>query len=83
MSELFLDNCEVPAANLLGKEGAGMAVFSHSIEWERGFILASAIGTMERLLEQCIQYAKHRQQFQQPIGKFQLVASKLVDMKMR
>ncbi|MEH2455972.1 acyl-CoA dehydrogenase family protein [Nostoc sp.] len=48
MAELLLENCEVPAANLLGKEGAGMAVFSHSIEWERGFILASAIGSMER-----------------------------------
>ena len=83
MAELILDNCEVPVANLLLKEGAGMAVFSHSMEWERGFILASAIGTMERLIEQCTQYAKQRQQFQQPIGKFQLIASKLVDMKMR
>ncbi|MEG4167526.1 MULTISPECIES: acyl-CoA dehydrogenase family protein [unclassified Microcoleus] len=83
MAELLLDNCEVPAANLLGKEGAGMAVFSHSMEWERGFILASAIGSMERLLEQCTQYAKNRKQFQQPIGKFQLISSKLVDMKMR
>ncbi|CAH2575576.1 L-prolyl-[peptidyl-carrier protein] dehydrogenase (plasmid) [Planktothrix rubescens] len=80
MAELILDNCEVPVANLLLKEGAGMAVFSHSMEWERGFILASAIGTMERLIEQCTQYAKQRQQFQQPIGKFQLIASKLVDI---
>lgn len=83
MAELLLDNCEVPAANLLLKEGAGMAVFNHSMEWERGFILASAIGSMERLLEQCTQYAKNRKQFQQPIGKFQLISSKLVDMKMR
>lgn len=83
MAELLLDNCEVPTANLLLKEGAGMAVFSHSMEWERGFILASVIGSMERLLEQCTQYAKQRQQFKQPIGKFQLVANKLVDMKMR
>ncbi|MEH2137441.1 acyl-CoA dehydrogenase family protein [Nostoc sp.] len=83
MAEIVLENCEVPAANLLGKEGAGMAVFSHSMEWERGFILASAIGSMERLLEQCVQYTKKRKQFQQPIGKFQLISSKLVDMKMR
>jgi alkylation response protein AidB-like acyl-CoA dehydrogenase len=83
MAEILLENCEVPAANLLGKEGTGMAVFSHSMEWERGFILASAIGSMERLLEQCVQYAKKRKQFQQPIGKFQLISSKLVDMKMR
>ena len=38
---------------------------------------------MERLLETCIRYAKERKQFGQPIGKFQLVASKIVDMKLR
>jgi hypothetical protein len=38
---------------------------------------------MERLLETCIAYAKERKQFGQPIGKFQLVFSKIVDMKVR
>jgi alkylation response protein AidB-like acyl-CoA dehydrogenase len=40
-------NCEVPAANLLGKECLEMVVFSPCMEWERGLILASAIGSME------------------------------------
>ena len=40
-------NCEVPAANLLEKECVGMVVFSPCMEWERGLILASAIGSME------------------------------------
>jgi len=40
-------NCEVPAANLLGKECLGMVVFSPCMEWERGLILASATGSME------------------------------------
>ncbi|CAD5955712.1 L-prolyl-[peptidyl-carrier protein] dehydrogenase [Planktothrix tepida] len=83
LGELFLENCEVPSENRLGQEGSGLAIFNHSMEWERGFILASAIGTMERLLESCIQYARKRQQFGQSIGKFQLVSSKIVDMKMR
>lgn len=83
LGELVLENCEVPVENRLGQEGAGLAIFNHSMEWERGFILASAIGTMERLLETCIQYAKKRQQFGQPIGKFQLVSSKIVEMKLR
>jgi len=83
MGELFLENCFVPAEKRLGKEGAGMAIFSHSMEWERGFILASAIGSMEWLLEKCVRYARERQQFGQAIGKFQSVANKIVGMKMR
>lgn len=83
LGELVLENCSVPAENLLGKEGGGLALFTHSMEWERGFILSSAVGTMERLLKSCVNYAKKRKQFGQPIGKFQLVSTKLVDMKLR
>jgi alkylation response protein AidB-like acyl-CoA dehydrogenase len=83
LGEFGFENCEVPAENLLAQEGSGVAIFSHSMEWERGFILASAIGTMERILKSCLDYAKRRQQFGQPIGKFQLVSTKLVDMKLR
>lgn len=81
--ELSFENCEVELKNRLGKEGSGVAIFTHSMEWERGFILASAIGTMERILNQCIQYARKRQQFGQSIGKFQLVSSKIAEMKVR
>jgi alkylation response protein AidB-like acyl-CoA dehydrogenase len=83
MSELVLDGCRVPADALLGREGAGMAVFNHSMEWERSFILASAIGTMTRQLERTIAYAKERKQFGQSIGKFQAVSHRIVDMKLR
>jgi alkylation response protein AidB-like acyl-CoA dehydrogenase len=83
MSEVFFDDCEVPEENRLGREGAGPSLFTHSMTWERGCILAGAVGTMRRLLETCVCYAKTRKQFNQPIGKFQLVATKLVDMKMR
>ncbi|MEX2112179.1 MAG: acyl-CoA dehydrogenase family protein [Pirellulales bacterium] len=83
MSEMFFSDCEVPEENRLGKEGAGTALFTHSMSWERGCILASAVGSMQRLLERCIRFAKERKQFGQPIGKFQLVASRIVDMKLR
>ncbi len=83
MGELDLVDCEVPVENRLGKEGAGVAAFTHSMEWERSCILATAVGAMQRQLETCIQYAKRRRQFGQPIGKFQLVSSKIVDMKLR
>jgi alkylation response protein AidB-like acyl-CoA dehydrogenase len=83
MAELFFDDCEVPVENRLGREGGGRNLFNQSMAWERSFILASAVGAMERLLDLSIAYARERKQFDQPIGKFQLVASKIVDMKMR
>ena len=83
LGEVSFPDCEVPLENRLGSEGAGVAIFTHSMEWERSCILASAVGSMQRQLETCIQYARQRKQFGQSIGKFQLVASKIVDMKLR
>jgi len=83
MAEVFFENCEVPEENLLGKEGGGAFLFTRSMTWERGCILASAVGAMQRLLETCIRYANERKQAGQSIGKFQLVATKIVDMKLR
>jgi alkylation response protein AidB-like acyl-CoA dehydrogenase len=51
--------------------------------WERGTILASAVGSMQRLLETCVRFARERKQFGQSIGKFQLVSTRIVDIKMR
>ncbi len=83
MSEVILQDCEVPAANRLGVEGAGMAVFNCSMEWERACILASCVGTMERQLEQCIAHARSRRQFGKPIGSFQSVSNRIAEMKVR
>jgi L-prolyl-PCP dehydrogenase len=83
MAEVFFENCEVPEENLLGKEGGGAFLFTRSMTWERGCILSSAVGSMQRLLETCIRYANERKQGGQSIGKYQLVASKIVDMKVR
>jgi alkylation response protein AidB-like acyl-CoA dehydrogenase len=83
MSEVVLANCEVPAENLLGRPGAGMAIFNSSMEWERSCILAGAIGSMERQLERSLGYARERKQFGQSIGKFQAVSHRIVEMKLR
>lgn len=83
MCELFFDECEIPVENRLGPEGAGQMLFTDSLTWERSCILASAVGTMERILQTSIRYAKTRKQFGKSIGKHQLVASKIVDMKLR
>ncbi len=83
IGEIFFDDCKVAACSRLGEEGGGAAIFTHAMEWERAFILAPAVGTMERVLERCLDYAKERRQFGKAIGKFQLVSSKLVDMRLR
>lgn len=83
MAELILEDCIVPVQNRLGKEGNGAAIFEDTVEWERSCILASILGGMERQLEQCIKYSRERKQFDRPIGKFQSIANKIVDMKVR
>ena len=83
MAELVLEDCEVPAENVLGREGLGQAIFTASMEWERICILASHLGMMRRLLETSLQYATDRQQFGQPIGQFPAIASKIAEMDIR
>ncbi len=83
MAELGFDDCHVPVANRLGKEGRGATLFNDSMEWERGCILASAVGAMERQLEESVAYARERRQFGTAISQFQAVQHRLVDMKVR
>lgn len=83
MAEIVFEDCKVPVSNLLGREGRGVAVFECSMEWERGCILANCLGVMRRQLEDAISYAKVRRQSGKPIGKYQSVANRIVDMKVR
>jgi alkylation response protein AidB-like acyl-CoA dehydrogenase len=83
MSELFLDDCAVGDGQLLGRAGRGAAVFTEAMLWERGLIMAAAVGTMQRQLERCVAYAREREQFGRPIGEFQAVAHRIAGMKLR
>jgi alkylation response protein AidB-like acyl-CoA dehydrogenase len=83
LSELFLTGCEVPRESMLASPGAGMAIFNTAMRWERGLILAAAVGTMRRQIERCLTYAGERVQFGQPIGAFQAVSHKIADMRLR
>ena len=80
MGELVFENCKLPAASLLGREGRGSRIFNTALEWERGAILASVVGTMQRQLDRCVQQARTRKQFGQPIGSFQVLQHRAVDM---
>lgn len=83
MSELMLDDCEVPLENRLGREGRGGQIFNEAMEWERGFILASYLGTMERQIQECSRHAKDRHQFGKPLAANQAVSNRLVQMRVR
>ena len=83
MGEIVFTNCEIPAQNRLGSEGNGSLMFQHSMHWERTLILAPHVGTMKRVLEKCVQYARRRRQFGQSIGKFQSVSNRIADMQVR
>lgn len=80
--ELILTDCLVPASALIGREGQGAMLFSEAMEWERTLIPACLLGELERILEDCVQYARDRRAFGQSIGEFQAVAHKLAHMKM-
>jgi alkylation response protein AidB-like acyl-CoA dehydrogenase len=81
MGEVAFSGCRVPVANRLGAEGSGTAVFNAAMEWERACIFASHLGSMQRLMEDTIAYAKSRKQFGQKISRFSPIADRIVDMK--
>jgi len=79
--ELVLSDCYVPAASVIGREGQGVIIFSEAVEWERVLFPACSLGQLERVLEECIQYAKEREAFGQPIGEFQAISHKIAKMR--
>ena len=83
IGEIVLDGCFVPESALLGPEGAGASIFNYVIEWERGLLLASQVGAMARQLDDTIEYVRTREQFGQPVGKFQSVSNRIADMRLR
>jgi len=83
ISSLYLDGCRIPVANRVGDEGSGSTIFSESMHYERSCLLAAWLGSMERTLARAIEHARERKQFRRPIGKFQAISHKIVDMKLR
>lgn len=83
MGEVTLDNCRVPADCMLGTEGAGYQLFLAGAVWERGFMFASQVGVLARILDRCVQHAGSRKQFGRPIAEFQGVSHKIADMAVR
>ena len=75
--ELYFDDVEVPAENLLGQEGKGFKYCMASLSNTRLTAAAGGVGVSQGLIDEAIKYAKEREQFGRPIGKFQMVQEEL------
>jgi isovaleryl-CoA dehydrogenase len=78
--ELVFRDCAVPAANILGQEGRGVAVLMSGLDFERTVLSGGPVGIMQACLDVVIPYLHDRRQFGQAIGEFQLMQGKLADM---
>jgi butyryl-CoA dehydrogenase len=78
--EIVFDNCEVPAANLLGTEGGGFRTFMKTLEAGRISIGAFALGLAQAAMEAAIKFGSERKQFDTPIIDFQANQMKVADM---
>ncbi len=79
-AQLFFEDCEVPAENVLGTEGCGARVLMSGLDYERVVLSGIGTGIMMACLDEVVPYLKEREQFGQPIGNFQLMQAKIADM---
>jgi len=79
-SEVLLDNCRIPATNLLAEEGKGAAILMSGLDYERVVLSGGSLGIMAACMDLVMPYVHDRKQFGQPIGEFQLIQGKIADM---
>ncbi len=82
-SSIVLDNCEVPAENLLGKEGEGFSIAMNTLDFGRVGIATQALGISQAALDASLKYAKEREAFGQTISNFQAIQWMIADMSTR
>ena len=78
--ELVFDNCEVPAANMLGEVGKGAGVLMSGLDYERTVLAGGPVGIMQACMDIVVPYVHERRQFGRAIGEFQLMQGKVADM---
>jgi len=78
--ELLFQDCEVPAENILGGEGRGIAVLMSGLDYERTVLSGGPVGIMQACLDVVLPYVHERKQFGKAIGEFQIMQGKIADM---
>ncbi len=81
--EIFFNDCEVPAANLLGAEGDGFKIAMRVLDRSRPGVGAQALGIAQGATDYALDYAKGRETMGKPIVQHQLIQAKLADMETR
>lgn len=79
-AELIFENCRVPKENLIGKKDLGFVGAMNILDRGRTAIGAMSVGIARGAFEDALEYAKQREQFGRPIGKFQAIQWMLSDM---
>ena len=79
-AELFFDNVEVPAENLLGQEGNGFIYLMQELPWERMQIAIAAVSKAECAIQWTIDYVRDRKAFGKPVAGFQNTRFKLAEL---
>ncbi len=80
---LLFDDCRLPAANLLGREGQGLMISMAALDHSRVGIAAQCVGIHQRALELAVEYARQRVQFGRPIAEFQAIRFTVAEMATR
>ena len=82
-SEIILEDVKVSSENIIGEEGKASKLIEQVVDESIAAVCAEAIGAMGVLNEVTVEYCKTRKQFGQPIGKFQVLQHRMVDMFMQ
>ena len=79
-ADVYLQDVEVPAGNRLGPEGEALAAIEAALDIGLAALCADAVGVMQALVDATVEYVRTRQQFGQPIGRFQALQHRIADM---
>ena len=82
-ADVVLEDCRIPAANLVGKEGEGFKIAMKTLDQARTWMGCVATGIAQRALDEAIAYTKERKQFGKPIIKNQAMQFKFADMQIK